>query len=367
MITKPVLFITIATILFLSGCAPKQSFDLKMTIEPLSGIYTEKIFNFGETGNIITKRLINLGIDSENIDLRTFTDKMILTVVKIDTAKTEIIEKLITIPGKIEFWETYENSEILPFLLQANIRLGEMKVNVANVIEEKTKETITVDTSLKEKSEITDLINADTTGDASAKEYKINNPLFAILIPRVDANSQPLPSCLIGLVALKDTAKVNRYMGMKELKYIFPRDLRFYWSHSPYKYDETQTLFELHAIKATSLLGNAPLSGDVIVSAKAITSKNGPDVRLDLSMNHEGAMKWGNITKENINRCIAVVIDGYVRSYPRVMNEITSGNTEITGNFSLAEARYLSAILSSGSEIPPFKLQVTGKQVLQHK
>ena len=99
MITKPVLFITIATILFLSGCAPKQSFDLKMTIEPLSGIYTEKIFNFGETGNIITKRLINLGIDSENIDLRTFTDKMILTVVKIDTAKTEIIEKLITNPG----------------------------------------------------------------------------------------------------------------------------------------------------------------------------------------------------------------------------------------------------------------------------
>jgi SecD/SecF fusion protein len=154
---------------------------------------------------------------------------------------------------------------------------------------------------------------------------------------------------------------------MKELKYIFPHDLRFYWSHSPYKYDETQTLFEVHAIKATSMPGEAPLSGNVIVSAKAVTSKNRSDVKLDLTMNHEGAMIWGRITKDNINRCIAVVIDGYVRSYPRVMNEITGGNTEITGNFSLAEAQYLSAILSSGSEVPPLKLQVTEKQVLQHK
>lgn len=364
---KSILFIAIATILFLSGCAPKQSFDLKMTIEPLSGIYTEKFFNFGETGNIIKKRLINIGIDSENIDLRTFTDRMVLTITKIDTSKTEIIEKLITVPGKIEFWETYENSEIIQYLSEANTRLRDIKVNAGDVAEEKAEKAVVTDTSQNENSSIIDLINADTAGTASLKEFKINNPLFAVLIPRVDSNGQPLPSCLIGLVALKDTAKVNRYLGMKELYYIFPRNLRFYWSHSPYKYDEKQTLFELHAIKATSMLGDAPLSGDVIVSAKAITSKNGSDVRLDLSMNHEGAMIWGRITRDNINRCIAVVIDGYVRSYPRVMTEITGGNTEITGNFSLAEARYLSAILSSGSEVPPLKLQVTGKEVLQHK
>ena len=84
-------------------------------------------------------------------------------------------------------------------------------------------------------------------------------------------------------------------------------------------------------------------------------------------MTHEGAMKWGNITKENLNRCIAVVIDSYVRSYPRVMNEITGGNTEITGDFTLAEAQYMSAIFSSGGKVPPLKLQVTEKQVLQHK
>jgi SecD/SecF fusion protein len=361
--TRSVLFTTIATILFLSGCAPKPSFDLKMTIEPLSGIYTEKFFNFGETGNIIKKRLINIGIDSENIDLRTFTDGMVLTIARTDTSKTEIIEKLITVPGKIEFWETYENGEIIQSLTEANTRLREMNVNINDVIEEKVKETISTDSSLKENAGITDLINADTTGNASAREYKINNPLFAILYPRVDGNGQPLPSCMIGLVALKDTAKVNRYLGMKELFYIFPRDLRFYWSHSPYKYDDTQTFFELHAIKVTSILGDAPLNGNVIVSAKAIISKNRSDIRLNLSMNHEGTMMWARITRDNINRCIAVVIDGYVRSYPRVMNEIKGGNTEITGNFSLAEAQYLSAILSSGGNGLPLKLQVAEKLV----
>jgi SecD/SecF fusion protein len=364
---KSVLFNTIATILLLSGCAPKQSFDLKMTIEPLAGIYTEKFFNFGETGNIIKKRLVNLGIDSENIDLRTFTDRMILTVDKIDTARIDLIEKVITVPGRIEFWETYENSEIVQSLIEANNRLREMKVNTDEVVEEKAKEAISADSSMKENSEITDLINADTTGNASAKEYKVNNPLFAILYPRVDGTGQPLQSCMIGLVALKDTAKINRYLGMKELYYIFPRDLRFYWSHSPYKYDDTQTLFELHAIKATSILGDAPLSGDVIVSAKAIMSKNRSDIRLNLSMNHEGAMTWARITRDNINRCIAVVIDGYVRSYPRVMNEIKGGNTEITGNFSLGEAQYLSAILSSGGNGLPLKLQVAEKLVTKSK
>jgi SecD/SecF fusion protein len=365
--TRSVLFTTIAAILFLSGCAPKPSFDLKMTIEPLSGIYTEKFFNFGETGNIIKKRLVNIGIDSEKIDLRTFTDRMILTVSKIDTAKTEIIEKLITVPGKIEFWETYENSEVIQYLSEANTRLREMNININDVVEEKAKEAILSDSSLKENSEIIDLINADTTGNASAKEFKINNPLFAILYPRVDRMGQPLPSCLIGLVALKDTAKVNRYLGMKEIYYIFPRDLRFYWSHSPYKYDDTQTLFELHAIKTTSILGDAPLTGDVIVSAKAIMSKNRSDIRLNLSMNNEGAKIWARITRDNINRCIAVVIDGFVRSYPRVMNEIKGGNTEITGNFSLAEAQYLSAILSSGGNGLPLKLQVAEKQLTKSK
>jgi SecD/SecF fusion protein len=87
----------------------------------------------------------------------------------------------------------------------------------------------------------------------------------------------------------------------------------------------------------------------------------------DLSMTHEGAMKWGNVTRENINRCIAVVIDGYVRSYPRVMNEITGSNTEITGNFSSAEAQYLAAILSSGGNGLPLKLQIAEKRLIKLK
>jgi SecD/SecF fusion protein len=355
---KSILFAIVAIILLSDGCKPKESFDLKMTIEPQPGLYADKFFNFGETGNIIIKRLISLGVDTDKIDVKTFTDRLILTITKTDTSQTKLIEKLITLPGKIEFWETYENSELITSLIDANNRLKEMNVNTNVIVEEQAGEPVAVDTSLTESSGVTDLLEADTAGIASMKKFKAENPLLGVLIPRVNAEGQPLPSCLIGLAELKDTATVNRYLGMKEIKHVFPHDIRFYWSHNPYKYDKTNSLYELHAIKVTSLLGDAPISGDVIVSAKTITSKNSSDVKLDLSMNHEGAMKWEDITKENINRCIAIVIDGYVRSYPRVMNQITSGNTEITGDFSLTEAQYLAAILSSGANDLPLKLRV---------
>jgi SecD/SecF fusion protein len=365
--SKSLLLITITTILLSGGCATKGSFDLKMTIEPQAGIYTEHFFNFGETGNIIIKRLISLGIDSANIDIRTFTDRLILTITKTDTSKTKIIEKLITVPGKIEFWETYENSELLTHLIDANNRLRDLKINTDDVINEQPDKLVAKDTSLNESSVITDLIEGDTTGNAAKKEYKINNPLFSVLLPNLDSNGQPRPSCMIGLATLGDTAKVIKYLGMKEMEYIFPHDLKFYWSRDPYKFDETKSLYELHAIKVTSILGEAPLDGSSIVLAYPVVSKSQPDTRIHLSMNSEGAKIWARMTHDNIDRCIAIVIDGYVRSYPRVMNEIKAGNTEISGNFSLAEAQYLSAVLSSGSDLVPLKLKVAETQITKSK
>ncbi|MGD0341657.1 MAG: hypothetical protein ABSA76_08130, partial [Bacteroidales bacterium] len=202
---KSFLFIAVATILFSGGCAQKESFDLKMTIEPVPGVQTNRLINFGETGRIIKKRLINLGVDSEKIDIRTFADRMILTIAKADTSKIESIEKVITVPGNIGFWETYENSEIFTDLIKANNHLGEMKLRNIGVAEDKAKETAVKDTSLNENPEITDIINADTTGTASRKEYNAHNPLLGILMPNVDADGQPRPSCMVGLAALKDT------------------------------------------------------------------------------------------------------------------------------------------------------------------
>jgi len=346
-----------------------------MTIVPQAGIYPESFFNFGETGNIIIKRLIKSGIDTENINLRTFTDRMVLTIAKVDTSKIDIIEKLVTVPGKIGFWETFENSELIEFLIGANKIIADLNLPVEENSElpaaNPGKIILPVLDTSKYDAALSIVMPEEnqqsTEGDSARKEFNKQNPLFSILIPRVYTDGQPLQSCMIGLANAKDTAKVIRYLGMKELKYIIPRDLRLFWSHDPYKYDKTQSLYELHAIKNTSITGEAPLDGEVITSAKAITNKYGSDIRLSISMNAEGAKIFARMTHDNINRSIAIIIDGYVRSYPSVAMEITGGNLEITGNFSLEEAQYLSAILRSGGNVLPLKLQVAEKQLTKLK
>jgi Preprotein translocase subunit SecD len=373
--TFRIMFTVILISLLSWSCATKENYELKMTIVPQPGIYPESFFNFGETGDIIIKRLIKSGIDTENINLRTFTDRMVLTIAKADTSKIEVIEKLITVPGKIGFWETFENSELIEFLVGANRIIAGLNLPV----EENTEPPVAkpgeiihpVSDTSKNDAALSALMQEENQqsaeGDSARKEFNKQNPLFGILIPRVDANGQPLPSCLIGLASRHDTAKVIRYLGMKELKYIIPRDLKLFWSRDPYKYDKTQSLYELHAIKNTSITGEAPLDGEMITSAKAITNKYGSDIRLNISMNAEGAKIFARMTHDNINRSLAITIDGYVRSYPRVMMEITGGNLEITGNFSLEEAQYLSAILNTGGNGLPLKLQVAEKQLTKLK
>ena len=169
-------------------------------------------------------------------------------------------------------------------------------------------------------------------------------------------DGQPLSSSMVGLALGKDTARVNDMLSMNQMKALFPRDVRFLWSQNPYKYDPTKTLYELHAIKITTRDGRAPLDGDVITSARTSSGVTGSEVEVDMTMNAEGAKTWARMTRENVGRCIAVVLDGYVRSYPVVQGEITGGNTEITGDFTIEEADDLSNILKSGKLPAPAKI-----------
>jgi SecD/SecF fusion protein len=150
---------------------------------------------------------------------------------------------------------------------------------------------------------------------------------------------------------------------MDQIKSLFPPDLKFYWSMNPYKYDRSKSLYELHAIKVTTTNKQAPIDGSVIISAEATTGSNNSGVKIDLIMDSEGARTWAGITRENINRCIAVVYDGYVRSYPRVMSEISGGSTEITGDFTIEEANDLVNILKSGEL--PFQLKIIKEQIVK--
>ena len=302
--------------------------------------------------NILSTRIDRFGVVQPEITQLATKGRILINLPGQTNPKR--VRELLQGTANLEFWETYENSEILPYLSQANNLLKEVQANNEKT-SAKTTESIQkgaiADTTKKDQS-LLDLINKDTTkaatGATTRESFTLQNPLFGILSPRVDQQGQPLASSMIGLASARDTAKVNTYLKMNQIKALFPRDLKMMWSQNPYKYDATKSMFELHAIKITTRDGRPPLGGDVITSARTSSGVTTADVKVDMSMNSEGSKTWARMTRENIGRCIAVVLDGYVRSYPRVQNEITAGSTEITGDFTIEEADDLSNILKSG-------------------
>jgi len=306
--------------------------------------------------NILRTRIDRFGVVQPNITALATKGRILIELPGQTNPKR--VRELLSGTANLEFWETYENSEIIGYLSQANNLLKEIQANTEKTATAatdaettKTANTAAADTSKKDQT-LLDLIGKDTSkvaAEATTREgFALQNPLFGLLNPRVDNQGQPLASSMIGLASSKDTARVNEMLKMNQIKALFPRDLKMLWSQNPYKYDETKTYYELHAIKITTRDGRAPLDGDVITSARTSTGATGSEVKVDMSMNAEGAKTWARMTRENIDRCLAVVLDGYVRSYPRVQNEITGGSTEITGDFTIEEADDLSNILKSG-------------------
>jgi SecD/SecF fusion protein len=304
--------------------------------------------------NILRTRIDRFGVVQPNITQLSSRGRILIELPGMEDPKR--VRELLQGTANLEFWETYENSEVIGYLSQANNLLREIKAS--SVKSDTTKispagESAPADTT-KANQSLEDLIGKDTSVAAAATrdEFNLQNPLFGILNPRVTEQGQPLPSSMVGLAAGIDTAKVNDYLSMNQIKSLFPRDLKFYWSQNPYKYDPTKSLYELHAIKITTRDRRAPLGGNVITGARP-TSGVGSEVQVDFTMNSEGAKTWARMTRENVDRCIALVLDGYVRSYPRVLNEITGGSTEVTGDFTIDEATDLANILKSGKMPAP--------------
>jgi len=309
--------------------------------------------------NILRTRIDRFGVISPNITKLSTKGRILIDLPGQKDQKR--VRELLQGTANLEFWETYENSEIIGYLTAANNILKEMKISAQKTEAAPATGTNATpsDTTKKSDQALLDLIGKDTTkstGTGTREQFNMENPLFGILNPRVDAQGQPAPSSMVGLASGKDTAKVNSYLKITQIKALFPRDLRFAWSQNPYKYDPTKTMYELHAIKITTRDGRAPMTGDVVTSSRPTTGITGGEVKVDMTMNAEGSKTWARMTRENINRCIAVVLDGYVRSYPRVINEITGGNTEITGDFTIDEATDLSNILKSGKMPAPAKI-----------
>lgn len=309
-------------IAFLFGeCTSKEYFDLKITVVPESKMAVRFPNDMNTASEIIRKRLIDTySIPEGRMKLDVNDNQISLTIFKADTSKIASIKKIITGYARLEFWETYENSQIIGYLSKADSLLRSIRISE-------------------------------------------QNPLFNILGPRLSTTGEPLPSCLVGLADEKDTTMVNSYLKMDKIKELFPNDLKFLWSSSPYKYGNSKSLYGLHAIKVTTADKLAPLDGKSVISAEVIGGSNNKDVRIGLTMYPEGEKTWARVTRENISRCIAVVCNGYVRSYPRVQAEISGGKTEITGDFTIEEANDLVGLLKSGEL--PFGLKIADIQIIK--
>ena len=318
---------------------------------------TESDIALNNAFNVLSSRIDRFGVVQPNITRGQTKGRILIELPGVKDPQR--VRELLQGTANLEFWETYENSEIIGYLSTANNLLKEIQINT-----DKTKAaevqsatgTAAADTSKKDQA-LLDLIKKDTTSNkaesSSREEFTKQNPLFGILSPRVSREGQPMPSSMIGLASVRDTAKVDAYLRMNQIKALFPRDLKMRWSQNPYKYDPTKTLYELHALKITTRDGRPPLDGKAITSSRPSSGNATSQIKVDMSMNAEGSKTWARMTRENIGRCLAVVLDGYVRSYPRVQNEITGGNTEITGDFTIEEAQDLSNILMSGKMPAP--------------
>ena len=340
---KTYLFIVAIIVVALSfGCATKKDLEFRATLVPQSSDSVTALSYMNKAAEVVSNRLINFfSIPQENMKLDVTQNRILLTIDKIDTAELGQIKEVITGYHKLEFWETYENREIIGYLSKANNLLKDVQIPAPGTDKSKTEKAVT------------------------GEEFMKQNPLFGILRPRVTENGEPLPSCMIGLAGGKDTSKVNTYLKMDQIKALLPSDIKFYWSASPYRSDTSKSLYGLHAIKVTTVNKQAPLDGRVIISAQTVTGSGKSEVRISLTMDSAGTRRWARITHENINRCIAVVYDGHVRSYPRVMSEISGGKTEISGDFTIREANDLVNILKSGEL--PFELKISNKQIIKRE
>ncbi len=277
--------------------------------------------------NVLRNRIDRFGVVSPSIQRLGNTGRILVELPGVK--EPERVRKLLQGTASLEFWTTFENSEIYPFLAEANQALAELAGD------EETK------TSSEAKSVVESEIEAQNS-NAEFEAYKKNNPLFAVLQP-----SQSQRGACIGYANASDTAKVNSYL--KATKDIFPIEFRPMWSVKPVSGLGADNIYELVAIKASSRDGNAPLDGSAVTDARvSYATQNGGNPTVSMSMNAEGANTWARLTKDNIGKQIAIVLDGTVYSYPVVNTEITGGNSEISGNFDIEEATDLTNVLKSG-------------------
>ncbi len=300
--------------------------------------------------NVLRTRIDRFGVAQPNI--QNLEGSMGRIMVELPGIKEpERVRSLLQGSANLEFWETYKASEIASYLSDADNKLRTLLADKAALEDKGAEAAEEVKTEDAEELDVAAALTGETaaTQSLNKEQRKKEHPLAAIL------DIAYFDSPIVGLANYKDTAEVNRLLAMPEVKNMLPRDLRLMWGVKASDMDQTGQKFELYAIKSTERNGRAPLEGDVIVDA-ADTYDNYGKPCVSMAMNTDGSRRWAALTKNNVGRNIAIVLDGYVYSAPNVMNEITGGRSEITGNFTPELTKDLANVLKSGKMPAPARI-----------
>ena len=324
------------------------TYDLRDKITPessddavLSVIRDEAESAVANSFNVLRNRIDRFGVTSPSIQKIGNTGRILVELPGVK--EPERVRKLLQGTASLEFWTTYEYSEIYPYLVQANALLAQLlsDEDPAAAVEE------SAEAQEQESDILSEEISANDTkaDDAEYELYKKQNPLFSILQP-----SQMNGNACLGFASSSDMAVIDKYLAMPQIADLFPAEFIPMWSAKPSSFFDSDNIYELVAIKSSSRDGKAPLDGDVVTDARVSYSnqRTAANPSVSMSMNAEGANTWARLTRENIGRQVAIVLDGAVYSYLTVNGEISGGNSEITGNFTVEEATDLTNVLKSG-------------------
>ena len=333
----------------------KDRINLKSTNEEVISVLKEEVqATVDNSYNVLRTRIDRFGVVQPNIQRLETNGRILIELPGIK--EPERVRKLLQGSANLEFWETFNLTEIYGDLEKANAIIAESLAaevkEEAPKAEEVAKEEVV--NSLDSLSSV--LANQDAANADSVKqmeEFAKANPLFSKLMIS-NSNGQLVPTPAVGVVNIRDTATVMEYLNMRKVKEVLPRELAFRWTVKPI--DEKGLYYELVAIKVTDRDGKAPLEGNVITDARDDLSQFTASSTVSMTMNPEGAKAWAKLTKDNIGRSIAIVLDGMVYSFPNVNTEITGGRSEISGNFTPQEAKDLANVLKSGKMPAPSRI-----------
>ena len=298
--------------------------------------------------NVLRTRIDRFGVAQPNI--QTLEGKMGRIMVELPGIKEpERVRKLLQGSANLEFWETYKVSELGSLLTSIDSRAYDvLSMDTTTVAADFAT---AAPAAVSAKDSLTAALKGETAeANVDMERMKKEHPLFAVLSP-----NQYKESCVVGYADYKDTAEVNRILSLDEVKKVMPRDLKLMWGVAASDFDKTGRIFELYAIRSTERNGRAPLEGDVVVDASD-TYDDFHKPAVSMTMNNDGARRWATLTKKNIQRAIAIVLDGYVYSAPNVINEITGGQSSITGNFTPEQTKDLANVLKTGKMPAPARI-----------